>query len=211
MRRRAGHGAHAPCSGRFNVANALAAAATALDRRDSTSATVVAGLERAGRRCPGGWSASTPARTSRSSSTTRTRPTRSGRARRGARARRTGGRLVVVFGCGGDRDRAKRPLMGEVAARLRRPRYPSPPTIRAPRTRHAIAARRARRHAAASTRCRRSSSTGAPAIRDALASATGGDVVVIAGKGHETGQTAAGRTDPVRRPRRRARGAGGVT
>ena len=158
--------------------------------------------------CRAGWSGSTRARTSRCSSTTRTRPTRSTPALGGgARLAGAGGRLIVVFGCGGDRDRAKRPLMGEIAARLADLAF-SPPTTRAPRTR------------------RRSSATSWPAcptgrdgrdasldrraaIRDALAAARPGDVVVIAGKGHETGQTVGGRTDAVRRPASsRARGAG---
>ncbi|MCL2419244.1 MAG: UDP-N-acetylmuramoyl-L-alanyl-D-glutamate--2,6-diaminopimelate ligase [Conexibacteraceae bacterium] len=92
-------------------------------------------------------------------------------------------RLHVVFGCGGDRDRGKRPLMGEIAARLAdrvivtsdNPRSEDPETIIGEilagiaRPVDHDADRRA-------------------AIRTAVAGAGAGDVVVIAGKGHEQGQ-----------------------
>ncbi len=101
----------------------------------------------------------------------------------------TRGRLAVVFGCGGDRDRGKRPIMGEIAARLSdrawvtsdNPRSEHPraivdeivtgisPVWPDPARYATIADRRA-------------------AIRDALAWARPGDTVVIAGKGHETYQ-----------------------
>jgi UDP-N-acetylmuramoyl-L-alanyl-D-glutamate--2,6-diaminopimelate ligase len=92
------------------------------------------------------------------------------------------GRLVVIFGCGGDRDAGKRPLMGAIAAELAddivitddNPRTESPQIIAA------------------------NISSGIPAglpfrieldraraIRDSLADAGPADVVVVAGKGHE--------------------------
>ena len=106
------------------------------------------------------------------------------------------GRLICVFGAGGDRDRGKRPLMGEIAARLAdeaivtsdNPRSEDPEAIIeeifagiheprvAPRsacTAHGVADRRA-------------------AIGGAIAKGRPGDVVVIAGKGHEQGQELAG-------------------
>ena len=95
----------------------------------------------------------------------------------------TGERLHVVFGAGGDRDRGKRPLMGEIAARLAdrvivtsdNPRSEDPEAIIAE-----ILAGIARpvEHDAD----RRA------AIRTAIGGAGDGDVVVIAGKGHERGQ-----------------------
>ena len=99
----------------------------------------------------------------------------------------TRGRLIVVFGCGGDRDRAKRPLMGEVASRLAdevvvtsdNPRSEDPDEIIAE-----ILAGIARPVMVEPDR--------RVAIRTALARATEGDVVVIAGKGHEQGQETAG-------------------
>jgi UDP-N-acetylmuramoyl-L-alanyl-D-glutamate--2,6-diaminopimelate ligase len=98
-----------------------------------------------------------------------------------------GGRVHVVFGCGGDRDRGKRPLMGEIAARLAdraiatsdNPRSEDPDAIlreiltgAGPGVEHDVDRR--------------------SAIATAIAGARPGDVVVIAGKGHEQGQEFAG-------------------
>jgi UDP-N-acetylmuramoyl-L-alanyl-D-glutamate--2,6-diaminopimelate ligase len=102
---------------------------------------------------------------------------------------RPGGRLVAVFGCGGDRDRGKRPIMGEIAARLAdrvwvtsdNPRTEEPGAIVAEVL--AGVARvpgGAERHVAEPDR--------RAAIGQALRWARAGDVVVIAGKGHETYQ-----------------------
>jgi len=99
------------------------------------------------------------------------------------------GRLAVVFGCGGDRDRGKRPLMGEIAARLAdrvwvtsdNPRTEPPEAII-----DAIMAG-VRRVPGGEARTVREADRRA-AIRAALAWAEAGDGVVIAGKGHETVQ-----------------------
>jgi len=88
------------------------------------------------------------------------------------------GRLSVVFGCGGDRDRGKRPQMGAIAARLAdtvtvtddNPRSEDPAAIRAEVLAGCPGDRRA-------------------AIHTAVAALKAGDILVIAGKGHETGQT----------------------
>ena len=102
----------------------------------------------------------------------------------------TQGRLIAVFGAGGDRDRTKRPLMGGIAARLAdiaivtddNPRSENPAAIRAE-----VAA----------------GSTGLTDIGDrreaicaAVAMLQPGDVLVVAGKGHEQGQLIAGVTHP---------------
>ena len=100
-----------------------------------------------------------------------------------------GGGLGVVFGCGGDRDRGKRPLMGEISVRLAdrvwvtsdNPRSESPEAIIAEIVAGIPpAGPGAGRHATIPDR--------KAAIRDALDWAGAGDVVVIAGKGHETYQ-----------------------
>jgi UDP-N-acetylmuramoyl-L-alanyl-D-glutamate--2,6-diaminopimelate ligase len=97
------------------------------------------------------------------------------------------GRLIVVVGAGGDRDRGKRPLMGEIAARLAdvalitsdNPRSEQPEAIideivaGIPASSHAVVERDADRRAS---------------IFRAIGLAAPGDVVVIAGKGHEQGQ-----------------------
>lgn len=92
------------------------------------------------------------------------------------------GQLTCVFGCGGDRDRGKRPLMGEIVARLAdrvivtddNPRTEEPAAIRA-----AILA--------AAPGAVEIGDRGA-AIRTAVRGLGPGDVLVVAGKGHETGQ-----------------------
>ncbi len=99
-------------------------------------------------------------------------------------------RLVCVFGAGGDRDRGKRPLMGAAVAEGAdlaivtddNPRGEDPAAIRA-----AILA---------ACPGAREQGDRARAIADGLAALGPGDVLVVAGKGHEDGQTVAGRTLP---------------
>jgi UDP-N-acetylmuramoyl-L-alanyl-D-glutamate--2,6-diaminopimelate ligase len=106
-----------------------------------------------------------------------------------ARELAPGGRLICVFGAGGDRDRAKRPLMGQVVAELAdvslvtsdNPRSEDPAVIAAEVVDGLdLEVELDRRRA----------------IERALESARPGDVVVIAGKGHEQGQEIAGRKLP---------------
>lgn len=110
--------------------------------------------------------------------------------------RRPGGRLAVVFGAGGNRDPGKREPMGEVAAELAdlvvvtddNPRDEDPALIRAAIL--AGAAQATREPEVVEIADRRA------AIDYAVGWARRGDVVVIAGKGHETGQTGGGHTRP---------------
>ncbi|MFC5387500.1 UDP-N-acetylmuramoyl-L-alanyl-D-glutamate--2,6-diaminopimelate ligase [Aquamicrobium segne] len=102
----------------------------------------------------------------------------------------TTGRVMVVFGCGGDRDRGKRPIMGEIAARLAdvvivsddNPRTEVPAEIRSAILKAApdaieIGDRR-------------------KAIYEAVRMLRAGDTLIVAGKGHEEGQTIGVKTFP---------------
>jgi UDP-N-acetylmuramoyl-L-alanyl-D-glutamate--2,6-diaminopimelate ligase len=99
-------------------------------------------------------------------------------------------RLITVFGCGGNRDAGKRPIMGEIAARLSdivivtddNPRHEDPATIRKE----------------VMQGCPGATQIGdrAEAISHALSLMQSGDVVVIAGKGHEPGQIIGDETRP---------------
>lgn len=175
-----------PLPGRFNVLNALAAigAARALGIDD---ATIAAALPHAAR-VPGRFEpveegqpfavlvdyAHTP--DSLENVLTAARPL-------------TAGRLISVFGCGGDRDRGKRPQMGEISARLAdhtivtsdNPRSEDPAAII-----DEILGGIAERSAVEAIEDRHA------AIEAAVRAAGPGDVVVIAGKGHEQGQEFAG-------------------
>jgi UDP-N-acetylmuramoyl-L-alanyl-D-glutamate--2,6-diaminopimelate ligase len=101
-----------------------------------------------------------------------------------------GRRLVCIFGCGGDRDRGKRPLMGEIAQRLAdlpivtddNPRSEDPVAIR-------------RQILARAPEAREVDDRGR-AIRAAIAELAEGDLLLIAGKGHETGQIVGDETLP---------------
>jgi UDP-N-acetylmuramoyl-L-alanyl-D-glutamate--2,6-diaminopimelate ligase len=92
------------------------------------------------------------------------------------------GRLIVVFGAGGDRDPGKRPMMGAIAAEKAdrviitddNPRSENPAAIRAAILAAAPGAREI--------------GDRAQAIRAAIAELRAGDVLLIAGKGHESGQ-----------------------
>jgi UDP-N-acetylmuramoyl-L-alanyl-D-glutamate--2,6-diaminopimelate ligase len=107
------------------------------------------------------------------------------------------GRLIVVLGCGGDRDRAKRPLMGAAAARLAdlafftndNPRSEDPAEILA---QMAVGADSVASSAAKVTVIQ----DRAEAIAAAVAEAGPGDAVVVAGKGHERGQEQNGVATP---------------
>lgn len=102
----------------------------------------------------------------------------------------TTGRVVTVFGCGGDRDKGKRPLMGEIAARLSdivivtddNPRSETPATIRS--------------EILAATPGATEIADRAEAIRHAVGLLGPGDTLIVAGKGHEEGQTVGSVTLP---------------
>ena len=101
----------------------------------------------------------------------------------------TPGRLGVVFGCGGDRDRGKRPIMGEIAARLADHAWVTSDNPRSERPEAILdeIALGMNRVAGAGARSTRQVDRRA-AIASALGWARRGDTVVIAGKGHETYQ-----------------------
>lgn len=100
------------------------------------------------------------------------------------------GQLICVFGCGGDRDKGKRPLMGAIAAEKAdiaivtddNPRSEDPATIRA-------------EILAASPKLQEIGDR-SEAIAHAVGLLSAGDVLVVAGKGHETGQIVGDRTLP---------------
>jgi UDP-N-acetylmuramoyl-L-alanyl-D-glutamate--2,6-diaminopimelate ligase len=110
----------------------------------------------------------------------------------------TSGRLIIVLGCGGDRDRAKRPLMGEIAARRAdllivtddNPRSEDPAAIRRAMLDGALAVPPGERGEV------REIGDRAEAIAAAVAAAGPGDTVLVAGKGHEPGQEIAGVVHP---------------
>ncbi|GAA2384518.1 UDP-N-acetylmuramoyl-L-alanyl-D-glutamate--2,6-diaminopimelate ligase [Nonomuraea africana] len=110
----------------------------------------------------------------------------------------TAGRLTIVLGCGGDRDKGKRPLMGEAAARLAdvaiftsdNPRSEDPLAILAAMMDGALRVPPGTRAHVIVEPDR------AAAIGLAIGTAQRGDVVVVAGKGHEQGQYISGEVIP---------------
>lgn len=100
------------------------------------------------------------------------------------------GKLISVFGCGGDRDKGKRPLMGQISAAKAdvtivtddNPRSEHPAAIRNEILAGALGAQEI--------------GDRAEAIRAAVAMMGQGDVVLVAGKGHETGQIIGDRVIP---------------
>ncbi|MGE3619320.1 MAG: UDP-N-acetylmuramoyl-L-alanyl-D-glutamate--2,6-diaminopimelate ligase [Acidimicrobiia bacterium] len=185
-----GHHVELPLGGAFNVSNALAAA-TAATVLGIDEEVVVAGLG-AVAPVPGRWE---PVEEGQPFSVVvdySHKPDALANALRSARdVVGPGGRVVVVFGAGGERDAAKRPEMGEVASRLAdhvvltsdNPRGEVPLAI--------IAAIRAGATGPAELDVEPDR---AVAIGRAVAGAGPGDVVLVAGKGHETTQVFAGRT-----------------
>jgi UDP-N-acetylmuramoyl-L-alanyl-D-glutamate--2,6-diaminopimelate ligase len=110
----------------------------------------------------------------------------------------TSGELIVVLGCGGDRDRGKRPLMGAAAARLAdvailtsdNPRSEDPLAILAEMLQGVLGVPQGERARVIIEPDR------AAAIDLAISRAGKGDVVLVAGKGHETGQYVGGAVLP---------------
>lgn len=102
----------------------------------------------------------------------------------------TTGRVIVVFGCGGDRDKGKRPIMGEIATRLAdvvivtddNPRSEVPEVIRS--------------EIMAAAQGATEIGDRAEAIRSAVGMLQSGDTLIVAGKGHEEGQTVGSVTLP---------------
>ncbi len=177
---------HVPLAGDFQIANALVAAGLAM----STGITAKAHSRRwrGCRALRGGWSSSDRQGTAHSPMWT-TPTSRTHSATCWSRASLYHRRVVVVFGCGGDRDKGKRPIMGEIASRLAdvvivtddNPRSEVPEVI-VPRSwlrPRGLRNRRSRR--------------GDPCAVGMLKT---GDTLIVAGKGHEEGQTVGSVTLP---------------
>ncbi len=110
----------------------------------------------------------------------------------------TAANLIIVLGCGGDRDKAKRPMMGAAAASLAdvailtsdNPRSEDPLAILAAMLDGVLSVPQEERARVIIEPDR------AAAIAQAVSLAAPGDVIVVAGKGHETGQYVAGAVLP---------------
>jgi UDP-N-acetylmuramoyl-L-alanyl-D-glutamate--2,6-diaminopimelate ligase len=174
------HELSSPLTGRFNVSNVLGAFATA--RALGVDAGIAIEAIAAAGQVPGRFQSVTEGQDYAVLVDYAHTPDSLENVLKAARPLATG-RLHVVFGCGGDRDRGKRPMMGEIAARLAdrvivtsdNPRSEDPAAIieeilvgSGEDVEHEVDRR--------------------VAIDRAIASAEPGDVVVIAGKGHEQGQ-----------------------
>lgn len=182
-----------PLLGRFNVANALVALAV-VDALGADVRAAAAGLEHV--RVPGRLEAIVRGQDFRVLVDYAHKPGAVAAVLRSVRAQ-AAGRIAVVLGAGGDRDPGKRPLMGAAAAEVAdlvvvtddNPRSEDPADIRA--------AVRAGAESAADGRTRvEEIGDRGEAIARAIGWARTGDVVVIAGKGHETGQEVAGTVFP---------------
>lgn len=186
-----GHRVILPLTGRFNVDNALVAAAVAVALGVAED-RVAAGLSAAAP-VPGRMEVVGPGAPVAVVVDYAHTPGGLEVALRACRSLAGEGRVLCVFGCGGDRDAGKRPEMGRVASLLAdlvvltsdNPRSEEPGAIiaavvagLAPGTTPVVEPDRA------------------AAIRAAVARAEPGDIVLVAGKGHETTQTVAGRTVP---------------
>ena len=173
-----------PLGGSFNVSNALAAATAAL-RLGIDEDTIVAGIAAAAQ-VPGRFEMIQAGQPFVVVVDYAHSPDALENLLREARGLSADGQLTVVFGAGGDKDRGKRPMMGDVASRLAdvvvltsdNPRTEEPLDI--------IEAIRGGTDAAAYVIAEPDRRA---AIELALSRAAPGDVVVIAGKGHETTQT----------------------
>jgi UDP-N-acetylmuramoyl-L-alanyl-D-glutamate--2,6-diaminopimelate ligase len=175
--------------GRFNVENVLAAVATALllDVADDAIAAGIARIDGV----PGRFETVEEGQPFTVVVDYSHKPGALENVLRAARDLAGNGRVLCVFGCGGDRDRTKRPLMGRIAAELAdvaivtsdNPRSEDPDAI----IEEVVAGGGDRLEIEPDRRA---------AIERALEAAGPGDVVVIAGKGHEQGQEIAGRVLP---------------
>ena len=174
------HDIRLPLLGDYQAVNALLAAGLAIAAGEPAT-RVLPALEHLQRRQGPARDRRPRARRARSSSTMRTSPTRCMAALKALRPFATG-RLNVVFGCGGDRDKGKRPIMGRIASEYAHhvivtddnPRSEAPAAIRAEILAGAPGAREI--------------GDRAEAIRAGMRLLGHGDVLLIAGKGHETGQ-----------------------
>jgi UDP-N-acetylmuramoyl-L-alanyl-D-glutamate--2,6-diaminopimelate ligase len=184
-----------PVPGSFNIANALVATAVC-HLLGVEAAAIATGLARA--RVPGRMQRVELGQPFTALVDYAHKPAALAAALQALRAGLAARRIVVVLGCGGERDAGKRPLMGAAAAKGAdllvltddNPRSEDPAAIRAAMLGGALAVPSGQRGEVVEVAERDQ------AIRRAVAAARAGDVVLVAGKGHEQVQHSGGRTVP---------------